>query len=1111
VNTRTITAALVAFTMIVMATSPLIDNTNELRPNGIVVEFDHGGGGVANGTATLGGILTWQDDAWDSTWNCSGGLSLVTPNDWSNFVASGENDPHNYTSWGIALTGAGSYYTEYAPAGEWVVTAGLGCMDDAGEPRAAGGQFGDVHENPPTVNLTNTSTVADVSFTLIEYSEDDYPTFVCGDGEEIPFDWVNDGYEDCADGSDEPQDYDGDGVTDNWFNCMDGTNISMDLVNDGYDDCPDGDDEAPDAGSLEDIMAELDADGDGNLSLEELIDFVNAESNDETGENISQEEEDMLTDAFNESDADGNGLLDLDELEYLFNLFDEMDNEHTFVCGDGEEIPFDWVNDGYEDCTDGSDEPQDFDGDGVTDNWFDCHDGTNISMDLVNDGNDDCPDGEDESPSDNNGWTGGDAIINATTDVQDDYFENNYNSNWSCDGGVGLMTAEDYDDWNQSGDPYSYLSWGVELWEEGNIVDYTAPEGMFYVVSGLDCEDDEGVYRDYVGVAVDAAGEAELMSFLNGTETLVFITLTSSGSSDYFTCNDGTTIPNEWVNDGHGDCPDGEDEGVSGGDFTCNDGTTIPNEWVNDGYEDCADGEDEDGGGGDYFTCYDGSTIPNDWVNDGDEDCPDGEDENGSGGEMTFVCGNGEEIPFDWVNDGEEDCDDGSDEPQDFDGDGVTDNWFDCHDGTNISMDLVNDGEYNCPDGEDEGVQEAEDDVDCTESGLQMSLHYDAAGDIYFEMAMECAFSQEDSDDLRAMYDMYFGDGDGILNESEAAIFIEMVAEETSEETSEACEEWEYWNPELINESLPGNGCPEYVEDSDGDDGNWTIDGISVEMTENVGVWDDLADPSVPISMSMTMTTDSIADDGTGTHTVMYVSNPDYDDGGDDSGECISVFVVSNSDFAPTSVVFTPATQFTIEDNGDYFEFTENPDSTTGVCGGGQPGSATIVFESVEEVVVEPVDTEPTCAYSWTAATDTSWESESGITLGPDGDVNMTFVPGSYMIAVQCTDAENDVVNASWATADGTLSASETGSGTVFGWVQFTIPEGITGTMEVEYAWDSTTFGSDGTFTFDFASNETAAPGAAPSGTGGGIPGFTSVLTVSALLGAAMILARRKD
>ena len=25
-----------------------------------------------------------------------------------------------------------------------------------------------------------------------------------------------------------------------------------------------------------------------------------------------------------------------------------------------------------------------------------------------------------------------------------------------------------------------------------------------------------------------------------------------------------------------------------------------------------------------------------------------------------------------------------------------------------------------------------------------------------------------------------------------------------------ACEEWEYWNPDLVDESLPGNGCPDY-------------------------------------------------------------------------------------------------------------------------------------------------------------------------------------------------------------------------------------------------------------------------------------------------------------
>ena len=78
------------------------------------------------------------------------------------------------------------------------------------------------------------------------------PPFFCGDGSEIPFEWANDGMEDCADGSDEPQDFDGDGTTDNWFDCHDGSTVSMDRVNDGTQDCPDGEDEGlgggPDGG-----------------------------------------------------------------------------------------------------------------------------------------------------------------------------------------------------------------------------------------------------------------------------------------------------------------------------------------------------------------------------------------------------------------------------------------------------------------------------------------------------------------------------------------------------------------------------------------------------------------------------------------------------------------------------------------------------------------------------------------------------------------------------------------------------------------------------------------------------------------------------------------------
>ena len=32
------------------------------------------------------------------------------------------------------------------------------------------------------------------------------------------------------------------------------------------------------------------------------------------------------------------------------------------------------------------------------------------------------------------------------------------------------------------------------------------------------------------------------------------------------------------------------------------------------------------------------------------------------------------------------------------------------------------------------------------------------------------------------------------------------------------CEEWEYWNPEQVDTSKPGNGCPHYVDESSDDD-----------------------------------------------------------------------------------------------------------------------------------------------------------------------------------------------------------------------------------------------------------------------------------------------------
>jgi hypothetical protein len=72
----------------------------------------------------------------------------------------------------------------------------------------------------------------------------------------------------------------------------------------------------------------------------------------------------------------------------------------TIMCeynGMYQEMTIDDVNDGWDDCDDGSDE---FDNAQTT--TYTCHDGMDISFELVNDGSSDCADGSDE-PADNLG------------------------------------------------------------------------------------------------------------------------------------------------------------------------------------------------------------------------------------------------------------------------------------------------------------------------------------------------------------------------------------------------------------------------------------------------------------------------------------------------------------------------------------------------------------------------------------------------------------------------------------------------------------------------------------------------------------------------------------
>ena len=174
----------------------------------------------------------------------------------------------------------------------------------------------------------------------------------------------------------------------------------------------------------EEALEEGDSDNSGGLSWDEFVELWNSEEDEDDPEdnhlNNSPALEADFHEAFNNSDDDGSGELEEEELQDFIDLVselssDEHEHDRTFVCSStvggtpDMEIAFELVNDGTEDCGDGSDEPQDMDatidsdGDGIidndVDNWFECYNGDNVSMNHVNDGNEDCSMGEDEHDS----------------------------------------------------------------------------------------------------------------------------------------------------------------------------------------------------------------------------------------------------------------------------------------------------------------------------------------------------------------------------------------------------------------------------------------------------------------------------------------------------------------------------------------------------------------------------------------------------------------------------------------------------------------------------------------------------------------------------------------
>ena len=337
----------------------------------------------------------------------------------------------------------------------------------------------------------------------------------------------------------------------------------------------------------------------------------------------------------------------------------DVQGEGEFVCGSGETIPIDWVDDGWEDCEDGSDE-SDNHGEDV---MYLCDNGEEIPWSWINDGYDDCYDGSDEATFEGGDDSGPNFIEESslsctrmmdTSMVQDDAADewDGTNLDMSDCGGEPTEYYTDY----VVGDtpvtaPYSItVLVSEEGWSEmtgDNTGDLCVSEGGTYDsendVCGLTFEgfrndthlqepirdwiDQSGAYdadeaemycSDWVGGSYDADNdicfepvgeiiEADGGALLinDGEEHFEFYFLDESTGSGFLAS----------IETSYG--------------LLCDNGQVVHEHAYDDGWEDCDDGSDEPYQGEETseFECSDGTVIPFSWVNDWGDDCPDGSDE----------------------------------------------------------------------------------------------------------------------------------------------------------------------------------------------------------------------------------------------------------------------------------------------------------------------------------------------------------------------------------------------------------------------------------------------------------------------------------------------------
>ena len=875
----------------------------------------------------------------------------------------------------------------------------------------------------------------------------------------------------------------------------------------------------------------------------------------------------------------------------------------TFECSSevgGEtdmEIDFYKVNDGTEDCGDGSDEPQDFDSDGITDNWFDCNDGdgTTVNMDVVNDGAWDCNDGEDEGmeyvpatweiPVDEGTLVlelGAiqmqdiDIFMESVTSEEIRFlpldellvdvvfaFDGDVRAEFDVDGDGHVSSPELNELWSQleeamndddeSGDDKANFTLDGVFHSEDV---YFTPD-LYQLMGPTDAGDGE-VVMTFTVITLDTSNDHSI-----AIDEMEFDGMLCIENTEYFTVGNanwsGVSMSYDAVHEST--CGFNEAEGMLEFELLATNDNNYDEENLIDkvdlGFEVHDNfGFVEDGGVHVEFTATVVSYADNGNANSQRMKA----DVNGDGivsqseasmhaeefdlldDERTFHCSSeigGEpdmEIDFQKVNDGTEDCGDGSDEPQDFDGDGITDNWFDCNDGnsttngTTVNMDVVNDGVDNCPNGEDE----PRDDDFFFFDGVAFD---DYTSVVYFHNGLFGDVNQSVNVQITVLYTFNFSSAsqdDGHL--IEVNVYDD---EEGNDENDDEVWNFEFksnleWN--LVN--ITHNG----VTNDTTDDGYYSA---QIMDRDNLNISAYYDPTGCPVGQHEDAATGDCVDDAAG---------PEDCEGSDiwdaDSQSCIPDPAMSCGSEEAWDYVLEACVDLEFTDcagvvNGNAYLDAAGvcvEEDTTITCGDNETleTNAAGVEECVEIVVpqecpegemldpltnacvedstVDPVDTAPNCdVFYWVGSAgnptnDWNWtemmEGWTEFTAPNNGEYTLALPKGDYFVYFGCWDAEGDDITLA---VDGLpeIQEFEAEESWVWGWDEFKITDEDVGMQhDMVVSWSSTDFG--GNVTIHFTGVDSIADSVAESDTGG-LPGFTASLGLMAMLGAALILARRKD